>query len=120
MSKEWSVFSNDQHKFTLEWHVLIYSSSFIGGVLLKKMCLKMAQIWQEDTFVGILFIKVAGFADSATLLKKYSNTGVFLWNLFVEHLQTAASGPCKHSIWACYSERWNLLKVSVENSLSIF
>ena len=56
------------------------------------------------------FIKVAGFAGSATLLKKYSNTGVFLWNLlkktyFVEHLQTAASGSCKHSIWTCYKIR---------------
>ena len=27
------------------------------------------------------FIKVAGFVDSATLFKKDSNTGAFLWNL---------------------------------------
>ena len=54
------------------------------------------------------FIKVSGFAGSATLLKKDCNTSVFLWNLrnfwniyFVENLQMAASSSCKHSAWTC-------------------
>ena len=55
------------------------------------------------------FIKIAGFAGSATLLKDYP-TQVFSCEIcenykntyFVEHLQTAGSGSWKHSIWACY------------------
>ena len=57
-----------------------------------------------------LFNKVAGFAGSATLLKKKSPTQVFSCGVcetfkniyFVEHLQTAASGSCKHSTWTCF------------------
>ena len=49
-----------------------------------------------------LFSEVAGFAGSATLSKRDSNTGVFLNIYFVEHLQTAASGSCKYLIWTCF------------------
>ena len=52
----------------------------------------------------------AGFAGSATFLKKDSNTGFFWWNLrtsfnniyFVEHLPTTAYGSCEQSIWTCF------------------
>ena len=54
------------------------------------------------------FIKVAGLAGSATLLKK-TPTQVFSCRIcetfkniyFVEHLQTTASGSFKHSVWTC-------------------
>ena len=56
------------------------------------------------------FIKVVDFAGSATLLKKKTPTQVFSCGIcetfknicFVENLQTAASGSCKHSIWTCF------------------
>ena len=98
---------------------LIYFSILSGGVLLKKVCLKIVQISQQKPLLKSPFIKVAGFAGSVTLLKKYSNTGVFLWNLrnlniyFVEHLQMADSGSCKHSIWTCH-------KIEDVNSTELF
>ena len=59
-----------------------------------------------------LFNKVAGFAGSATLLKK-TPTQVFSCGIcetfkniyFAEHLQVAASGSCKHSIWTCFEKK---------------
>ena len=87
---------------------LIYFSIFSGGVLLKKAFLKIAEISQETPLLRSPFIKVAGFAGSVILFKKYSTASVFLWNLrnlntyLVEHLQAAASGSCKYSIWTCH------------------
>ena len=51
-----------------------------GGVLYKKLFLKISQILQENTLLESLSNKVAGL-QAATLLKKDSNTGIFLWDL---------------------------------------
>ena len=48
-----------------------------GGVLYKKLFLKISQISQENTQLESVFNKVAGL-QAATLLKRDSNTGVFL------------------------------------------
>ena len=42
------------------------------------MFLKVSQIQQEYTYVGIFFNKVAEPAEPATLIKEGSNTGAFL------------------------------------------
>ena len=42
------------------------------------MFLKVLQIPQENSFVGVFFNEVAGPAKSATLRKGDSNTGLFL------------------------------------------
>ena len=47
----------------------------------KKVCLKILQIPQEKASVGSLFNKVAGLFSPTTLLKRDSNTDVFLRNL---------------------------------------
>ena len=61
-----------------------------GGVLEKKVFLKIWQTSQENSCVGF---------NPATFLKRDSNTRVLLWNLrkfqniyFEEHLRTTASG----------------------------
>ena len=66
-----------------------------GGVLSKKMFLKILQISQENTCVEVYFPSLR----PATLLKRDSNTGAFLWSRWnsyktptlTEHLRTAAS-----------------------------
>ena len=68
------------------------------GVLWKKVFFKISQISQENTFnQSLFFIKVAGLRP-ATLSKRDSDIGVFLWILrifkntfFTENLQTTAS-----------------------------
>ena len=74
-----------------------------GGVLLKKVFLKILLYSQESTCVWVFLInKVAGLKANllkrrlATLLKRNSNTDIFLWILrnFQEHLiwKTSANG----------------------------
>ena len=50
-------------------------------VLLRKESLKISQISQENTLLGSHFKKAAGL-NPATLLKRDSNAGVLLWNLW--------------------------------------
>ena len=71
-------------------HCPDYAEATTGGVLYKKANLKNLAILAGNTCVGAF--------RSATLLKKDSNTGVFLWILeifkdtyFEGHLWTAAS-----------------------------
>ena len=59
---------------------LAVTKAATGGVLWKKMFLKISQISQGNTCVGSLFNKVAGLRP-VTLLKRDSNAGVFLWSL---------------------------------------
>ena len=58
------------------------------------MLLKLLQIPQEPTCVGVSFNKI----PAVTLVTRDSNTGIFLWNMrhfkntyFVEHSRMAAS-----------------------------
>ena len=60
--------------------------------------LNILQNSQENTCVGVSFLKIPGLR-AATLLKRGSSTGLFqgilqkiLRPYFVEHLQTGASG----------------------------
>ena len=107
MSKEGSAFSNDLHKSTLARAYFLLRSS--AEVFCKNGCVKKFRKFHWKTSVlESPFIKVAGVAGSATLLQK-TPTQVFSCRIcetfkniyFVEHLQTTASGSCKHSIWTC-------------------
>ena len=51
-----------------------------GGVLWKKLFLKISQYSQENTCVGVSFNKTAGLKP-CKFLKRDSNVGVFLWIL---------------------------------------
>ena len=108
MSKEQSVFSNNPHKSTLEQHVLILFFDFQRSCSVKNKVLKnFANFTGKHLCQNLLL--VAGFAGSATYLKK-TPTQVFSCGIcetfkkifLVEHLQTAAPGSCKHSIWTCF------------------
>ena len=50
----------------------------IGSVLYKKVLLKISQILQENPRVGVSFLIKLHALRPATLLKRNTNTGVFL------------------------------------------
>ena len=57
-----------------------YLEAATGGVLQKKLFLKVSQYSQENKCVSLFLIKLQVFSP-ASLLKRDSNTGVFLWIL---------------------------------------
>ena len=56
------------------------SEGVTGGVLWKKVFLKILQVSQENASVRVSLIKLQAWRP-ASLLKRGSNTGAFLWNL---------------------------------------
>ena len=73
------------------------------------MCLKISQISQENTCVGISFYKSCSLRRLCNFIKKTPTQVFSCWicktfkNIYyVEHLQIAVSGSCKHSIWTCF------------------
>ena len=68
-------------------HHIKFRKSILDRCSMKKLFLKILQYSQENTYVGVFFNKNAG-VQSVTLIKRDSNTGVFLWVLrnFWEHL----------------------------------
>ena len=75
----------------------------------KKVCLKIPQISQENTCVGISFCKSCSLRRLCNVIEKTPTQVFSCWicktfkNIyFVEHLQIAVSGSCKHSIWTCF------------------
>ena len=75
----------------------------------KKVCLKIPQISQENTCVGISFCKSCSLRRLCNVIEKTPTQVFSSWicktfkNIyFVEHLQIAVSGSCKHSIWTCF------------------
>ena len=102
MSKERSVFSNDLHKFTLEQHVPNLFFDLQRRCSVKKGVLKnCANFTGKHLYWNLLLLKLQALQILQhrcfpVTFAKLTNT------YFVENLQTAASGSCKHSIWTCY------------------
>ena len=51
---------------------------------------------------NLLLLKLQALQATPTQVFSCETCETFKNTYFVEHLQTAASGSCKHSIWACY------------------
>ena len=110
MSKERSVFSNDPHKSTLEQHVPTLFFDLQRRCSVKKGVLKnFANFTGKHLFWSLLLLKLQAL-QAQQLYQKETPTQVFSCGIyktfkniyFVEHLQTAASGSSKHSIWTCF------------------
>ena len=83
LSVMWPNFTVSKYNSKLSniYHHIKFRKSIMSKCSIKKQLLKILQYSQEKTCVAVSFLIKTRAFSTATLLKRDSNTGVFLWIL---------------------------------------